>query len=244
MSYNIIAIPAFSDNYIWTIIHRDTQQAVVVDPGDAKVTNDYLQKNNLKLVAILLTHHHWDHTGGVKTLKAEHQVPVFGPKSENIPYCDNKLANNDTVDLFDLHFEVLAIPGHTLDHIAFLGHAWLFCGDTLFSAGCGRLFEGSAAELYDALCRFSKLPGETKVYCAHEYTLNNLKFAKTVEPDNPAIDTYIEQVTQLRQQNKPSLPSTIERELNVNPFLRCEQKTVIASAENYSGKTRSMFLLF
>lgn len=219
MNIDIKPIKSLKDNYIWSIIDQSSHTTVIVDPGEAKPVEDFLQKQGLSLTGILLTHHHWDHTGGVEDLLEHHPAPVFGPKG---------LAEGEIVHIhgFPLDFEVLTIPGHTLDHIAFYTPGMLFCGDTLFSAGCGRVFEGTAPQMYAALMKLATLPDETKVYCAHEYTLNNLRFAETIEPDNKAIQERIRLVSELRNQDKPSLPSTIKIEKLINPFFRSENVEV------------------
>ena len=238
MSHTIIPIPAFKDNYIWMIIHRDSNQAVVVDPGNAEVVHKALQKHQVKLNAILITHHHWDHTDGIADLVNKYSVPVYGPKEDNVELCDHKLINGDKISLksMDLNFDIIAIPVHTLGHIAFYGQNWLFCGDTLFSAGCGRLFEGTALQMFNSLEALSHLPPETQVYCGHEYTLNNLKFALTVEPNNTHSQQKLREVQQLRSNNTPTLPSTIGSERLINPFLRCQTPEVKISAETNRGK--------
>ncbi len=219
----IIPISALKDNYIWAIINKQTHEAIVVDPGEVLPVNDFLKEYNLKLKAILLTHHHWDHTNGAEELKTEHNVPVFGSKNENTPAATEFLQEPDVVNIEGFpELRVLNIPGHTLGHIAYYADGMLFCGDTLFSAGCGRLFEGTAKQMYQSLNKLAELPGDTKIYCGHEYTLKNLQFAEHVEPDNQAIQVRINTVTELRSKNLPSLPSTMKDELATNPFLRCK----------------------
>jgi hydroxyacylglutathione hydrolase len=232
---NIIAIPAFNDNYIWLLRHGD--RAVVVDPGIAAPVLEVLAGHQLTLAAILLTHHHGDHTGGVADLLARVPVPVYGPAAESIAGVDHPLHDGDRVMLPELgiDFTVLDVGGHTRGHIAYYGASILFCGDTLFSGGCGRLFEGTAAQMWRSLSRLAALPTETKVYCAHEYTQANLRFALAVEPDNAALRERAFEVAELRSANIPSVPSSIGMELATNPFLRPRSATVIAAARRFRG---------
>jgi hydroxyacylglutathione hydrolase len=223
-------IPAFNDNYIWAII--SDHNCVVVDPGDAAVVLTALEAHKLTLNAILITHHHKDHTGGVNELVTCFDVPVYGPENSPFNGITHTVSEGDLVKVFGIDFTVLEVPGHTLDHIAFYSELndqapALFCGDTLFLAGCGRLFEGSPSQMLNAMDRFSELPPKTRVYCAHEYSLSNLAFAKAVEPDNTAIQEKIEACQILRSSNQPTLPSTIEDELLINPFMRSRNPSVI-----------------
>jgi hydroxyacylglutathione hydrolase len=209
-----------------------------VDPGDAEPVLDYLDREGLKLAAILCTHHHGDHVGGIGDLARRLPVPVYGPASEHIPHRTHALAGGDsiTVPALDLSFEVIDVPGHTLGHIAYYGNGILFCGDTLFSAGCGRLFEGTATQMHASLSRLKSLPGETRVYCAHEYTASNLRFAAVVEPGNPAIMRYARDVAERRARGLPTIPSTLALELSINPFLRDGEGTVREAAAMHAGK--------
>jgi hydroxyacylglutathione hydrolase len=235
----ITAVAAFKDNYIWLLHRNDGREAVVVDPGDARPVLETLRHNGLELGGILVTHHHWDHTNGIGGLLAHAQVPVWGPawESQPIPGISNPLREGDSarVECLDAEFAVMAIPGHTLGHIALHGHGLLFCGDTLFSAGCGRLFEGSPAQMHGSLSRLADLPADTRVYCGHEYTEANLAFALAVEPDNQAAADHLARVRTLRSEGQPSLPSTIGLEQQINPFLRCETATVKAAAATHAG---------
>lgn len=231
----IIPLPAFRDNYIWALL--EGSRAVVVDPGDAVPVDAFLDAQGLRLAAILVTHHHADHVGGIPALLARGPVPVYGPAREAIPGMTHPLAEGDTVGLpgFELSLRVLEVPGHTLGHIAYQGNGLLFCGDTLFSAGCGRLFEGSAAQLQASLDKLAALPAETRVYCTHEYTLSNLAFARRVEANNPARDAYLEECEARRAQGEATLPSTIGRELAVNPFLRVDQPQIQEAVGRWLG---------
>lgn len=231
-------IAAFSDNYLW-LIHspQDPLRVAVVDPGDARPVLETLARDGLSLDTVLVTHHHSDHTGGVAELVERFDVPVLGPADERIPCRTRALRGGDRVRLdgLGLEFEVIDCPGHTAGHIAYYGHGCLFCGDTLFSAGCGRLFEGTPAQMNASLRRLAGLPSDTRVYCAHEYTLSNLRFAAAVEPDNPSVRDYADHARRLRADDCPTLPSTLGLERRVNPFLRCTEPDVVAAAERHAG---------
>jgi hydroxyacylglutathione hydrolase len=233
--FEVVPLRAFKDNYIWTL--RNDRYAAVVDPGDARPVLDYLQRERLELCAVLATHHHPDHVGGVADLLAHRAVPVYGPRGEPIPTLTHPVAEGDRVQIVQLGllFNVLDIPGHTRAHIAYYGANSLFCGDTLFACGCGRLFEGTAPQMAASLAKLAALPDETLVYSGHEYTLANIDFARTVEPDNEALAARAASDAEKRKRNHPTLPSTIGREKKTNPFLRCLQPVVIASANKYLG---------
>jgi hydroxyacylglutathione hydrolase len=239
MHLNVRPVRAFSDNYIWLIDSpKVPAQVVAVDPGEAEPVIAELKRRNLSLAAILLTHHHPDHIGGVPGLLRLGDVPVIGPDDERITHRTRTLRDQDRCELPDLglSFEILQVPGHTLSHIAFWGHGALFCGDTLFSAGCGRMFEGTPRQMNASLNRMRELPPETQVFCGHEYTAANLRFALTVEPANGSALEYQESVNRIRAAGEPSLPSTLGLEIRVNPFLRCDKPAVRAAAETHAGK--------
>lgn len=238
---NIFPIPALKDNYIWLITHTASKQCLIVDPGDATPVQHTLQTQSLKPVGILLTHHHADHTNGVADLLKNYTVPVFGPAQETISYITNPLHGNETVkiDAIQLSLQALPIPGHTRGHLAYHGHDVLFSGDTLFTGGCGRVFEGTMLEMYASLQRLVALPSHTKVYCGHEYTETNLAFALAVERHNKQLQQRIKQTQLLRQRNLPTVPSTLFLEKNTNPFLRCEEISVKQAAEDYCGSKLS-----
>ena len=237
--FNIIPLPAFKDNYIWTL--HDGQHAVVVDPGDAAPVRAYLEKQRLKLAAILCTHHHHDHIGGICELAQVYNAPVYGPQHEDIPCMDHAMSEGDKLRFAspEVEFSVWDIPGHTRGHIAYLfldaGASSVFCGDTLFGCGCGRLFDGTAPQLHHSLQRLAALPPDTRVYCTHEYTEANIRFALVCEPGNAQLQQRKLDAHALRAQGLPTLPSNIGLECATNPFLRCTQDEIIRNIERHHG---------
>lgn len=238
---HIDALPAFNDNYIWLLQDPDKKTCAVVDPGTAAPVQAWLEAHpEWQLNDILLTHHHADHVGGVETLKQLTGAKVWGPATEKIPGRDQALQDGDRIQVLGLDFLTYLVPGHTAGHIAFYHHGLtpaplLFCGDTLFAAGCGRLFEGTPQQMHDSLDRLNGLPGDTLVYCAHEYTLSNLRFAQAVEPSNLDIAQRFAQVSQWRMENRISLPSNLALERLTNPFLRTREASVIEKADERGG---------
>jgi hydroxyacylglutathione hydrolase len=236
---NLLPLPAFTDNYIWML--HDGRQALVVDPGDSAPVLQALQQLDVQLQAILVTHHHADHVGGVDVLRSATGAEVYGPAREKIPEPLHRLAQGDAVEILGMRFEVIDVPGHTAGHIAYYcadmdGEPLLFCGDTLFSAGCGRLFEGTPAQMLHSLDKLAALPGNTRVCCTHEYTLSNLKFARAVEPGNAALLHHSAQCEALRAANQPTLPSRLDLERAINPFLRVRQPAVAQAAQAYDAQ--------
>jgi len=244
---NLIPLPAFTDNYIW-LLHSG-HHAIVVDPGDAQPVLSALQQYGLQLDAILVTHHHADHVGGVDVLREATGARVWGPARERIPEPLQRLHHGDTVVELGLTFSVMDVPGHTSGHIAYFcqsmdGAPLLFCGDTLFSGGCGRLFEGTPAQMLASLDSLAALPGNTRVCCTHEYTLSNLKFARAVEPRNAELNQYSAWCEAQRSQGQPTLPSSIAKELQINPFLRTRQPAVVAQAVARQAEERDEVAVF
>ena len=226
---SVLTVPAFNDNYLW-LIHNG-KDAVAVDPGDAGSIMAALQTHKLSLAAILLTHHHPDHVGGVEELLRHHNIPVFGPRQEKISGVTTLLSEGDKVNIpqLPLHCEVLDVPGHTSGHIAYVipSENWLFCGDTLFAAGCGRLFEGTPAQMVASLAKLTALPDQTLVFCAHEYTMSNLRFALAAEPGSLALTTRIAVEQEKRSNNIPTVPTNIGLEKQTNPFLRYREPAIL-----------------
>jgi len=246
MIETITALPAFNDNYIWLL--RDSANKVcAVDPGDPQPVIDYLKRENCTLAALLITHHHPDHTGGIAELTERYSCPVYGPANSRISGITRPVSEGDTLEILGSTLKVIDVPGHTLDHIAYLNSQTspaaavpqLFCGDTLFAGGCGRLFEGTPEQMLESLEKLASLPEATEVYCTHEYTQANLRFALACEPDNANLVKRAAQVNELRADQRITLPSTIGLELKTNPFLRCDQISLLASAEKFLGKAPS-----
>ena len=234
----IESIEAFTDNYIWLI--TTIEGSIVIDPGESSKIINFLKEKQLNLKAILVTHHHFDHTGGINEILSHYPVDVFGPFNNGIENINKKLKDGDKVSIIGIEFEIIEIPGHTLDHIAFYsennGSPILFCGDTLFAGGCGRVFEGTSDQMYESLKKLKILPDNTSVYCGHEYTLSNLKFAKEAEPFNQNTLSRYNEVLELREKGFPSIPSSLSTELKTNPFLRSDVEEV---QENISIKFKT-----
>jgi hydroxyacylglutathione hydrolase len=233
-------VPAFQDNYLWVLARG--RDAAVVDPGDAGPVQAFLEEHGLTLRAILATHHHGDHVGGLAALAARWQCPVFGPAGERIAGLTQRLKEGERIRVpgLEVDLEVIDVPGHTAGHIAYVhrdrADPFVFCGDTLFAGGCGRLFEGTAAQMVASLSKLASLPADTRVYCAHEYTLANLRFARAVEPDNVALAERQAREAARRERGEPTVPSSIAVELATNPFLRWTEPRVIAAAERHAGR--------
>jgi hydroxyacylglutathione hydrolase len=235
---DVLPIRALSDNYIWCLMKTANRCCVIVDPGEAEPVLEMLSTHQLKLTGILITHHHWDHTQGIAKIVDNFKVPVYGPAREAVYGVTDHLhdGNQITLDDLDLTLQVTHIPGHTLGHIAYHGHGLLFSGDTLFTGGCGRIFEGTVEQMYTSLTTLAALKETTLVYCGHEYTTANLKFAQLVEPNNLDIQQRISEVSKLRKQDLPTVPAPLSIEKLTNPFLRCTEQDVIKAAQAHSGR--------
>lgn len=239
--FEVEALSAFSDNYIWLIKNKKTKQVAAVDPGDAEPVLQWLRQHpEWQLTNILITHHHHDHTGGINTLKQHTKAIVLAPDNPSIPSKDIILENNQLINIIGKTAQIIAVPGHTLDHIVYYfpeqlndNKAWLFSGDTLFAGGCGRVFEGTMEQMYQSLQKINQLPAETTIYPAHEYTVSNLKFANTVEPTNCKARKLLEYCIELRQKNQITLPTTLTLEQQTNPFLRCHLESVRQTASHH-----------
>ena len=232
-------LPILKDNYIWLIVNNKEKKFIAIDPGEASAVFDFVSAYGMTLDAVLITHHHADHTAGIHALKRHFNVPIVGPRRESIVGVTKAVSEGDTLSFswIDEPIQVLDTPGHTLGHVSYLVKHKLFCGDTLFSGGCGRLFEGTPDQLYHSLQKLAALPDETSVYCAHEYTVQNLTFAQCVEPSNKIIQNQMKEALKIRSRYQPTLPSTIHLEKQINPFLRCDQDEIIHQVVTHCGQT-------
>ena len=242
---SIKPIKALSDNYIWLV--TTNEGSIVIDPGESKQIIDLIKSNEIDLEGILITHHHYDHTNGIEEILKYKKVEVFGPKN-NVNAITKRVKQNDVFNLIGLKFEVIETPGHTLDHIAFYcfkdGKSILFCGDTLFSGGCGRVFEGTYSQMYESLKKLSKLPENTQIFCGHEYTSSNLQFACAVEPNNQFIREYNDEIIEKTKNGEPSLPSSLKIEHMINPFIRCNEENLIDNINKKFGEVSSEIEIF
>lgn len=230
-------LAAFADNYIWMARDDAAGEALAVDPGDSTVVSAWLDRHQVRLAAILVTHHHRDHTGGVAELAERHQAPVFGPASEAIPAVDHPVSGGERFSLEGFgEVQVLDCPGHTAGHIAYLWQGYLFSGDALFAGGCGRIFEGTAEQMHASLQRLAALPGQTRICCGHEYTVRNLEFAHRADPDNERVARRLQAARQARDRGQPTVPSTLDEERATNPFLRADHPDLRRSAETWCGQ--------
>ena len=236
----IIPLPALKDNYnyIWLLINKSSGHVAIVDPGEAEPLLELLESEDLSPIAILITHHHWDHVNGIAKITEKYDIPVYTPKTESVDGSTHPVGEGDVVPLaeLDLTLNILDVPGHTSGAIAYYAEGMVFSGDTLFTAGCGRMFEGTPPQMHASLSKFKSLPDDTLLYCGHEYTVSNLQFAATVEPENKAIQQRLVEAKQSRANNLPTVPATLAIEKETNPFLRCEQVDVIDAANQHSGK--------
>ena len=242
---SIKPIKALSDNYIWLV--TTNEGSIVIDPGESKQIIDLVKSNEIDLEGILITHHHYDHTNGIEEILKYKKVEVYGPKN-NLNSITKRVKQNDVFNLIGLKFEVIETPGHTLDHIAFYcfkdEKSILFCGDTLFSGGCGRVFEGTYSQMYESLKKLSKLPEDTQIFCGHEYTSSNLQFACAVEPNNQFIKEYNEEIIEKTKNGEPSLPSSLKIEHMINPFIRCNEENLIDNINKKFGEVSSEIEIF
>ena len=237
----IIPLPALGDqnNYIWLLKNKASNHIAIVDPGEAGPLLKKIKAEGLTPIAILITHHHWDHVNGIADITAKYDIPVYTPKTESVSGGTHAVGEGDTIvlDELDLTFNILDVPGHTSGAVAYYSSNMVFSGDTLFAAGCGRLFEGTPPQMHTSLSKFKTLADDTLIYCGHEYTLANLQFAATVEPENQAIQERLSEAQKLREKGQPTVPSTLGIEKQTNPFLRCEVDSVIDAAKQHSGKS-------
>lgn len=234
--FKAFPVPILSDNYTWVLSGLEPGTAVVVDPGEAAPVLSYLESSALMCGAVFLTHHHGDHVGGALSVSEYWKCPVYGPTAEAIPAVTHPIAGRDTVAVAGMNWEVLGIPGHTHGHVAYVGHGHLFCGDTLFAGGCGRIFEGTPKQMYESLMKLASLGPETRVCCAHEYTIANLQFALRVEPGNKDLVNRLKWAQTTRAAGRPTVPSSLKDELATNPFLRGSQPEIVAQASRHAGR--------
>jgi hydroxyacylglutathione hydrolase len=237
MSIQVIPLNAYKDNYIWTILNDDNE-AVIVDPGEAEPFMKFIERNNhIKLSGILITHKHYDHCNGVPDILKKYSVPVYGPSTSEVSFINHTVKEGDVVNIERFpKLKVIEIPGHTLEHVAYYNDNMVFCGDTLFTGGCGRIFEGTPPQMYQTLMKITSLNDDVLVYCGHEYTLANLKFAKVVDPNNKDLSFRYEECEKLRNDNQPTVPATLRIEKLTNPFLRCHTKEITESVKNQYQK--------
>jgi hydroxyacylglutathione hydrolase len=233
----IIPLPALKDNYIWLLKNKASGHIAIVDPSEAEPVLNLIESEGLTPIAILITHHHWDHVGGIAGITEKYNIPVYTPKLESVEGSTNPVGEGDSISLpeLDLALSILDVPGHTSGAVAYYAKGMVFSGDTLFAAGCGRMFEGTPPQMHASLSKFKTFPDDTLLYCGHEYTLSNLQFAATVEPENKAIQERLIQVKHLRDKDLATVPATLALEKTTNPFLRCEQASVINAADQHSG---------
>lgn len=234
----IIPLPALKDNYIWLLKNKASGHVAIVDPSEAEPVLKLIKSEELTPIALLITHHHWDHVSGIAGITEKYDIPVYTPKTESIDGSTHPVGEGEVIPLdeLDLKLSILDVPGHTSGAVAYYTDGMVFSGDTLFTAGCGRMFEGTPPQMHASLSKFKALPDDTLLYCGHEYTVSNLQFATTIEPENKEIQRRLTQTKQLIDNKQPTVPSTLKVEKETNPFLRCEQTSVINAATKHSGK--------